>query len=94
MAVELKATLSGEVGTISPDKAYLVDFSKFNSVNDLVLVLSAMGISFPGNHPFIEQIKPFLNLENPIDLPGQPKQKIIQKDPTKQFIPLKKTDLK
>lgn len=87
MAVELKATLSGEVGTVDKNKAYLVDFSKFQSVNDLVLVLSAMGISFPGDHPFIEQVKPFLNLENAIDIPGRGPNKA-------PFIPLDRLDKK
>lgn len=87
--VELKATLNGDTQSIDKNKAYLVDFSKFQSVNDLVLVLSAMGISFPGDHPFIEQVKPFLNLENPIDLPQRP-----QAVTKPAFIPLKKTDLK
>lgn len=60
---------------VETDKAYLVDFSKMNSVNDLMLVLSAIGFSFRGDHPFIEQLKPFLNLDRPIDL--QPQQKDI-----------------
>jgi hypothetical protein len=79
--IELKSTLDGTQAEIKKDHAYLVDFSKLTSVNDLILVLSAMGISFPGNHPFIEQIKPFLNLENPFPLetPKKP-----------EFIPLKK----
>jgi hypothetical protein len=47
---------------------YMVDFTKLTNVNDLVVILSAMGISFPGNHPFIQQIKPFLNLDNPFPL--------------------------
>jgi hypothetical protein len=79
--IEVKSTLDGTVKEIKQDHAYLVDFSLLNSVNDLILVLSAMGISFPGNHPFIEQIKPFLNLDNPFPM-EQPKQK--------EFIPLKK----
>jgi hypothetical protein len=87
--IEVKSTLNGDTQSIDKNKAYLVDFSKFNSVNDLVLVLSAMGISFPGDHVFIEQVKPFLNLENPIDLPQRPQQ---QSGPAK--IPLRKTDLK
>jgi hypothetical protein len=37
------------------------------------MVLSAMGISFPSDHPFIENIKPFLNLENPFPLEQQKK---------------------
>lgn len=57
-----------EEAVIDEKKAYMIDFSKLNSVNDLILILSAMGISFPGNHPFIQQIKPFLNTDNPIDI--------------------------
>ena len=33
--IELQSTLAGEQ-TIDPTKAYLVDFSKLNSVNDLM----------------------------------------------------------
>jgi hypothetical protein len=79
--IEVKSTLTGTTKEIKEDHAYLVDFSKLASVNDLIMVLSAMGISFPGNHPFIENIKPFLNLDNPFPL-QQPKQP--------EFIPLKK----
>lgn len=79
--IEVQSTLTGTTTEIKKDHAYLVDFSKLASVNDLILVLSAMGISFPGNHPFIENIKPFLNLENPFPL-EQPKHA--------EFIPLKK----
>ena len=80
MAVELKTTLSG-TNEVDPTKAYLVDFSKMNSVNDLMLVLSSFGFSIQGNHPFIEQLKPFLNLNNPIDLTAPKKP---------EFIPLNK----
>ena len=38
------------------------------SVNDLVLVISALGITFPAEHPLIEELKPFFNLDNPIEL--------------------------
>jgi hypothetical protein len=79
--IEVKSTLTGPKKDIKEDHAYLVDFSKLTSVNDLIMVLSAMGISFPGNHPFIENIKPFLNLDNPFPM-QEPKQK--------EFIPLKK----
>lgn len=79
--IEVQSTLNGTVKNIKEDHAYLVDFSKMQSVNDLIMVLSAMGISFPGNHPYIETIKPFLNLDNPFPL-QQPKQP--------EFIPLKK----
>jgi hypothetical protein len=71
--IELKTTLNGETNGIDPTKAYVVDFSKLQKPEDLVLVLSGLGITFPGSHPIIPHIKQFLNLDNPIDLPQQPK---------------------
>ena len=71
--IELTSTLNGETGQIDPTKSYIVDFSKLQKPEDLVLVLSGLGIAFPGNHPIIPHIKQFLNLDNPIDLPQQPK---------------------
>lgn len=68
MAVELKSTLGGQIGEVDKTKAYLVAFDKMNSVNDLMLVLSSFGFTIAGDHPFIEQLKPFLNLQNPIDI--------------------------
>ena len=62
---------------IDPNKIYMVDFSKLTSVNDMVLILASMAIAFPGSHPNIEQLKPFLNLDNPIDT--TPKQ-AVEKD--------------
>lgn len=64
---ELKQDLDGKK-EVNPNYAYLIDFSKMQSVNDLILVLSSFGFSIQGNHPFIEQLKPFLNLDNPIDV--------------------------
>jgi hypothetical protein len=66
-----KATLDGRPAGINPNKMYLIDFSKLNSVNDLVLILSAMSIAFPGDHPHIEVLKPFLNTDNPMDIPNR-----------------------
>jgi hypothetical protein len=54
--IELKASLDGtsKVKTkLDPKMGYMVDFTKLANVNDLVVILSAMGISFPGNHPLI-----------------------------------------
>jgi hypothetical protein len=81
--IEVQSTLDGlsKPKKLDPNMGYMVDFTKLKSVNDLVMVLSAMGISFPGNHPLAEHITPFLNLENPFPL-QQPKQP--------EFIPLKK----
>lgn len=82
--IELKASLDGTSKPkqgLDPNMGYMVDFSKLTSVNDLIVILSSMGISFPGNHPLIEHITPFLNLESPFPL-EQPKEA--------KFIPLKK----
>jgi len=84
--IEVKSSLNGDTQVIEKDKAYLVDFSKLNSVNDLMIVLSGLGITYPGNHPHIEVLKPFLNLENPIQM-APPKAK-------PPFIPLDKLDTK
>ena len=61
----------------------MIDFSKLNSVNDLILILASMGIGFPAEHPNIGQLKGFLNLDNPISL---------DKPKAAPFIPLDKLD--
>jgi hypothetical protein len=66
-----KATLDGK-SIVDPNALYLVDFSKMDSVNDLVVILSAMGISFAGSHPHFEVVKPFLNLNQPINMQRPP----------------------
>jgi hypothetical protein len=70
-----KGTLDG-LGSkpADPTALYLVDFSKLNSVNDLVLILSAMGISFAGTHPHFEVVRAFLNLDNPIHMDKMPQE--------------------
>lgn len=80
--IEVQSTLEGTPKEIDPTKAYMVDFSKLESVNDLIVILSGLGITFPGNHPIIPHIKKFLNTDNPIDIPRQPNKA--------EFIPLKK----
>ena len=63
-------TDNSTVKKIDANSVYIVDFTKLNSVNDLVLILSGLGIGFPGNHPLIDSLKPFLNLDNPIPQEG------------------------
>ncbi len=66
MKVE-KATLNfGEKPGVDPKAVYLIDFSKLESVNDLILILGAMGISFSPTHPHWELVSKFANLDNPI----------------------------
>jgi len=91
--IEVQSTLNGETKQIETNKCYVVDFSRLQSVNDLMLVLSGLGITYPGNHPLIEHLKPFLNLENPIDIPQAQQRQSAPQPQKKDFIPLKKTDL-
>lgn len=85
--IEVKSTLNGEANVeLKKDHLYMIDFSKLNSVNDLILILASMGIGFPSDHPNIGQLKGFLNTDNPIDLKPQPKRA--------PFIPLDKLDTK
>lgn len=78
-----KATLDTNFGykvetlEIDKDAVYMVDWSKMTSVNDMILILASMAIGFPGNHPNIEQLKPFLNLQSPIKREPQPEAKSV-----------------
>jgi len=67
-----KISLAGTEPKIDPNSIYMVDWTKMQSVNDMVLVLASMAIAFPGNHPNIEMIKHLLNLEQPVPQPQQP----------------------
>jgi hypothetical protein len=66
-----KISLAGTQPQIDPNSIYMVDWTKMQSVNDMVLVLASMAIAFPGNHPNIEMIKHLLNLEQPVPQPQQ-----------------------
>ena len=62
---------------VDENSVYMVDWSKMTSVNDMVLILASMAIGFPGNHPNIQALKPFLNLQSPIKREPQPEQKEV-----------------
>ena len=62
---------------IDETAVYMVDWSKMTSVNDMILILASMAIGFPGNHPNIGQLKPFLNLETPLKREPQPETKSL-----------------
>tara|TARA_R110000822_G_scaffold83866_7_gene197202 strand:- start:920 stop:1174 length:255 start_codon:yes stop_codon:yes gene_type:complete len=64
---------------VDENAVYMVDWTKMTSVNDMVLILASMAIGFPGNHPNIQQLKPFLNLENPIKQQPQVKEVSLPK---------------
>jgi hypothetical protein len=62
---------------VDENAVYMVDWSKMTSVNDMILILASMAIGFPGNHPNIEQLKPFLNLQSPIKREPQQEPKSV-----------------
>lgn len=68
-------SLAGTQPQIDPNSIYMVDWSKMQSVNDMVLILASMAIAFPGSHPNIEGIKHLLNLQQPIPQTPQPEAK-------------------
>jgi hypothetical protein len=69
---------------VDENSIYMVDWSKMTSVNDMILILASMAIGFPGNHPNIQQLKPFLNLQNPIRQ-QTPEQKSVELPKLKSF---------
>jgi hypothetical protein len=80
-------TDNSSVKEIDSNSVYIVDFTKLNSVNDLVLILSGLGIGFPGNHPLIDSLKPFLNLDNPIPQEGLQKAQQPRPEPKDLELP-------
>lgn len=65
-------TLDGVEKEVDKNAVYLIDFSKLDSVTDLLVILGSMGISFSPTHPYWETIKKFANLDNPIYPNGNP----------------------
>ncbi len=77
MPVSYAQTPKEQEVLIDETSVYMVDWSKMTSVNDMILILASMAIGFPGSHPNIQQLKPFLNLQNPIKPQGQPQEKSL-----------------
>jgi F420-dependent methylenetetrahydromethanopterin dehydrogenase len=80
-------SLAGTETKIDPNSIYMVDWSKMQSVNDMVLILASMAIAFPGSHPNIEGIKHLLNLQQPIPQNPQPEAKEIKLPKLKSIKP-------
>ena len=75
--METTTTLQKTELLVDDNAVYMVDWSKMTSVNDMILILASMAIGFPGNHPNIQQLKPFLNLQSPIKREPQPETKSV-----------------
>ena len=73
----IKANLDGTVRQpeVDMNSLYLVDFSKCQSVNDLMTILSVVGFQFSPSHPGFQYIQQFLALDKPIPTRPQPQPK-------------------
>ena len=61
----IKANLDG-TPVIDDTALYYIDFSKLQRIEDLILILAAIGFTFSPRHPHFELLKPFMNLGQPI----------------------------
>lgn len=53
---------------LDENAVYLIDFTKIESVESLILILASVGFSFSPRHPHFDKIKQFLALDNPIPM--------------------------
>lgn len=67
----IKANLDG-TPVIDDTALYYIDFSKLQRIEDLILILAAIGFTFSPKHPHFELLKPFVNLGQPIYPNQQP----------------------
>ncbi len=72
----IKSTLSLQQNIELPEadknSLYFVDWTKVTNVNDLMVIIASMGISFSPYHPAWDRIKGFVDYSNPMPLPNQP----------------------
>ncbi len=66
----IKANLDGTL-SVDPNSVYLVDFSKMQRVEDLIIILQAVGFSFSPSHPQFQHVQHLLDLSRPIQI-GNP----------------------
>lgn len=66
----VKANLDGTTSQpqVDPNAVYLVDFSKMQRIEDLIIVLAAVGFSFSPQHPQFGNIQHLLDLSRPIQI--------------------------
>ena len=63
----IKANLDGTTyHEVNQDALYFIDFSKLQRIEDLILILAAIGFTFSPRHPHFELLQPFMNLGQPI----------------------------
>lgn len=59
---------------LDPNAFYNIDWNKVRSIEDLALIIAAVGFNFVGNHPRIDVVKHLLDYDNPMYPPAPPKQ--------------------
>lgn len=47
---------------------YFIDFTKLTNVNDLIVVLQALGLGLSNKHPHFNLLQSFLDLNKPVKL--------------------------
>jgi len=67
MSTQFELVSDSTLETQKKEALYLIDFSKLKDVNDLILILSSLGLTMSSKHPFFENVKQFLVLDQPID---------------------------
>ena len=63
--------VSDTTGDTNVEKLYLIDFSKLQNVNDLVICLASVGLTISNKNPMFDKVKQFLLLEQPFEVPTQ-----------------------
>ena len=62
-----KANIDGTTyHEVNQDALYFIDFSKLQRIEDLILILAAIGFTFSPKHPHFELLRPFMNLGQPV----------------------------
>jgi hypothetical protein len=68
---ETTIKLAIDESKVDKDALYFIDWQKVKDVNDLLLIIASLGMSFSPTHPAWEQIKYLADLDRPIKQ-GQP----------------------
>lgn len=66
-----KISLNIETPEADPTALYLVDWEKVNSVNELMVIIASLGISFSPHHPSWHRIKHLMDYSNPVKQQAQ-----------------------
>jgi hypothetical protein len=82
-------TIKASLDDFSPnqtEKLYLIDFSKITNVNELVMCIASVGLTISSKNPMFNQVKQFLALDQPFEIPSdEPKKETISLPKLKQM---------